>query len=37
LEKGADVHIQGGHFGNVLQAASYSGEETIVELLLERG
>jgi hypothetical protein len=27
LEKGADVNVQGGRYGNALQAASYGGHE----------
>ena len=37
LENGAEVKAEGGYFGNALQAASFSGNETIVKLLLENG
>src|ERR1700761_1079229 len=36
LDEGADVNIQGGHFGCALQAASNSGHVEIVKLLLDR-
>ncbi|KAJ7284126.1 vegetative incompatibility protein HET-E-1, partial [Mycena rebaudengoi] len=35
--KGANVHAQGGLFGNALQAASVKGHESIVHLLIEKG
>jgi len=37
IEDGADVNVQGGRYGNVLQAASYGGHEAIVKLLMEKG
>jgi ankyrin repeat protein len=37
LEKGANVNLQGGEFGNPLQLASYWGYEDIVQLLLKNG
>ncbi|GAB1317179.1 NACHT domain-containing protein [Madurella fahalii] len=37
LEKGADVNIQGGHYGNALQAASFKGYNKIVQILLDKG
>lgn len=37
LQKGADINVQGGRYGNALQAASYQGHQGIVQLLLERG
>ena len=37
LDNGAEVNAEGGIYGNALQAASYSGKETIVKLLLENG
>ncbi|KAF8531910.1 ankyrin repeat protein, partial [Gautieria morchelliformis] len=37
LENGADVHAQGGLYGNALQAASLRGHQATVELLLEKG
>ncbi|KIK54071.1 hypothetical protein GYMLUDRAFT_138510, partial [Collybiopsis luxurians FD-317 M1] len=37
LEKGADVNVQGGEYGNALQAAVYNGNEAVVQLLLESG
>ena len=33
----ADVNIQGGYYGNALQAASYEGHEEVVHLLVELG
>jgi len=29
--------VQGGYYGNALQAASYEGNEKVVELLLGKG
>jgi ankyrin repeat protein len=37
LDRGADVNIQGGEYGNALQAAAYHGSPEIVKLLLDRG
>ncbi|KUM62205.1 hypothetical protein ACN42_g4924 [Penicillium freii] len=37
LYHGADVNIQGGHFGTALQAASYEGHEKVVQTLLAQG
>jgi ankyrin repeat protein len=37
LDKGADVNTQGGYYGNALQAASIDGNETVVQLLLDKG
>ncbi|PZC88487.1 Arp, Ankyrin repeat protein, partial [Pyrenophora tritici-repentis] len=37
LDKGADVNVQGGHFGNALYTASYRGYEAVVQLLLNYG
>ncbi|KFY17204.1 hypothetical protein V492_00821 [Pseudogymnoascus sp. VKM F-4246] len=37
VEGGADVNAQGGDYGNALQAASYSGHNRVVELLLSKG
>ena len=37
LSKGSDVNMQGGHYGNALQAASAGGYLHIVELLLSHG
>ena len=34
---GADINVQGGQYGNALQAASRSGHNKIVELLLSKG
>jgi ankyrin repeat protein len=36
LSKGADVNIQGGHYGTALQAASAGGYKDIVKILLEK-
>ena len=35
LEKNADVHLQGGEYGNALQAVSAGGHKGAVWLLLE--
>ncbi|RKK89373.1 hypothetical protein BFJ68_g16728 [Fusarium oxysporum] len=35
--EGADVNAQGGWFGNALQAASFSGNREVVQLLLDNG
>ncbi|KAK2469654.1 hypothetical protein H9L39_18469 [Fusarium oxysporum f. sp. albedinis] len=35
--EGADVNAQGGWFGNALQAASFSGNREVVQLLLDKG
>jgi ankyrin repeat protein len=37
LEKGADINMQGGYYGNAQQAASARGRDQIVQLLLENG
>lgn len=37
LEKGAHANIQGGLYGNALQAASKQGHIEVVQLLLEKG
>jgi ankyrin repeat protein len=37
IENGADVNMQGGYYGNPLQAASMKGRENIVQLLLHHG
>ena len=37
LERGADENAQGGKYGNALQAASFQGQEMIVQLLLVSG
>jgi hypothetical protein len=37
IENGADVNMQGGYYGNPLQAASMEGHENIVQLLLHHG
>ncbi|KAL9067842.1 MAG: hypothetical protein Q9157_006683 [Trypethelium eluteriae] len=34
---GANVNIQGGYHGNALQAASYTGQQEIVKILMEKG
>jgi hypothetical protein len=34
LDKSADINVQGGRYGNALQAASYEGHEKIIQLLL---
>ncbi|KAL9617587.1 MAG: hypothetical protein Q9160_007657, partial [Pyrenula sp. 1 TL-2023] len=37
LSQGADINVQGGHYGNALQAASFYGREKVVKLLLSQG
>jgi ankyrin repeat protein len=37
IDKGANVHIQGGPDGNALQAATKYGHQEIVRLLIEKG
>jgi hypothetical protein len=37
VEKGADVNVQGGHYGTALQAASAGGHSQVVERLLQEG
>ncbi len=37
IEKGANIHAQGGSYGNALQAASYGGNENIAQPLIENG
>jgi ankyrin repeat protein len=37
LDEGAEVNAQGGHYGNVLQAASSGGHEKVVQMLLNKG
>ncbi|KAJ4341921.1 hypothetical protein N0V95_007106 [Ascochyta clinopodiicola] len=37
LDKGADVNVQGGDYGNALQTASERGHEQVVKLLLNKG
>lgn len=32
-----DINVQGGHYGNALQAASHSGHERAVQILLDHG
>jgi predicted SprT family Zn-dependent metalloprotease len=37
LEKGADVNLKGGYFGNVLQAAVAEDELNVARFLFSRG
>ena len=37
MDEGANVNMQGGYFGNALQAASAGGYEQVVKLLLRKG
>jgi ankyrin repeat protein len=37
LEKGANVHAEGGEYGTALQAASAEGHEAVVRLLQDKG
>ncbi|CAG5158427.1 uncharacterized protein ALTATR162_LOCUS5073 [Alternaria atra] len=36
IDESADVDVQGGHYGNALQAASWEGHEAVVRLLLDK-
>jgi ankyrin repeat protein len=36
LDEDADVNVQGGHYGNALQAASLSGHEQVIKMLLDK-
>ena len=36
LDKGAEVHAQGGEYSNTLQAASAGGHEQIFKMLLDK-
>jgi hypothetical protein len=37
VDKGANVHAQGGGYGNALQAASAQGHKEVAMLLLDKG
>jgi ankyrin repeat protein len=37
LNAGADVNMQGGRYGNALQAASFQGGQRVVQMLLDAG
>jgi ankyrin repeat protein len=37
LNKGSEVNVQGGCYGNALQAASFRGHEAVVKMLLNKG
>jgi ankyrin repeat protein len=37
LDKGAEVNVQGGVYGNALQAASQGGHKAVVKLLVAWG
>jgi hypothetical protein len=37
LDRGDDVNVQGGSYGNALQAASEGGYEQVVKMLLDKG
>ena len=37
LDKGADINAQGGYFGNALQAVSYGGYDSVMQMLLDKG
>jgi ankyrin repeat protein len=37
VENEADVNVQGGYYGNALQAALFKGHEAVVRLLIENG
>jgi ankyrin repeat protein len=36
LNKGADVNAQRGYYGNALHAATYAGNNEVLERLIER-
>lgn len=36
LDKGADVNAQGGYYGSALYAATYAGNNEVLERLIER-
>ena len=37
MDAGADVNAQGGHDGNALQAASFTGDGEVVKILMDAG
>ncbi|KXH45551.1 pfs domain-containing protein [Colletotrichum salicis] len=37
LKNGADIHAQGGEYGNALQAASFNGNKEVIQILLDKG
>lgn len=37
VDKQADIHAEGGDFGNALQAASLGGHKVVVKMLLDKG
>jgi ankyrin repeat protein len=37
LDAGAEVNVQGGEYGNALQAASWGGHEKVVQILVGAG
>ena len=37
MDQAADVHAQGRHFGNALQAALFAGHRAIAKLLIDNG
>ncbi|KAI4159863.1 MAG: hypothetical protein LQ342_006191 [Letrouitia transgressa] len=37
LDRGADVNVQGGRYGNAVQTAAYHGHRQVVQLLLDNG
>lgn len=37
MDAGADVNAQGGYYSNALQAAARSGQEKVVQMLMDAG
>lgn len=37
IENGADIHAQGGRYGNALQAAAFGGKDQAIRVMIERG
>lgn len=37
IQKGANINVQGGQYGNTIQAASAGGYLKITEILLQKG
>ncbi|KAL4768440.1 ankyrin repeat-containing domain protein [Aspergillus nidulans var. acristatus] len=37
IDREADINVQGGKYGNALQAAAYRGHQEVVQLLLDMG
>lgn len=37
VKNGADIHAQGGRYGNALQAAAFGGKDQTIRVMIERG